>query len=107
MEATCGPSARATGVVPSDGWLYLWLAETDQWAPHLGLYAAEMGLSGSLDPLAFEPSSGVVVPGVELPDLLFAVPECESAPFLAGRILVDSPSPREGSSWGRTKALYR
>jgi hypothetical protein len=90
------------GPIPDDDWLYLWIAAAE------GFVGAEFRVTGSLIPVSFEPMNGAfVAPGSVFPDVLLAVPECEGAPFLAGRISVARASSVEASSWGRSKAIYR
>jgi hypothetical protein len=92
---------ESVGPIPEDGWLYLWAARVDE------LQAGEFRLTGSLIPIDFEPLSGVaVIPGT-FPDLLFHLPECQTGPFLAGRIRVEDPTSVDAFTWGKTKALYR
>jgi hypothetical protein len=86
------------GQLPADRWLYLWLADKQR-VPG-GLSATEFGLRGSLILVDFEPLDGAWIPGLSLPDILLAATECEDAPFLAGRILVERPTPISRGSWG-------
>ncbi len=96
-----------SGFLPEDSWLYLWLVQDDAWGAG-GFSAAEFALTGTLAPREFEPLNGVewFLPEA-FPDLLITVPECEGVPFLAGRVLVDDPSPIARHSWGRAKAMYK
>jgi hypothetical protein len=104
ISASSADPLQIFGAIPADRWLYLWLVVSRV----VPFAAAECRITGSLTPVAFEPMNGVeLLPFGAFPDLVFTVPECQDAPFLAGRILVEDPSPVEAMSWGRTKSLYR
>jgi hypothetical protein len=91
-----------TGVLPAgQSSLYLWCYCVH---PALGLLAAEMGFSGSLNVVAFHAIDCDVVGNAT--NIILRT-ECVIQGKVLGEIVVDKPLPVTPSRWGEIKSRYR